>query len=85
MFESGMLMNNMNRWASRPLAAGIAIAFAVGALCTPAHANETVQYSYDARGRLVKVERVQPSVTVKTEYTYDKADNRTKKEVTTTP
>jgi YD repeat-containing protein len=33
----------------------------------------------------VKVERVQPATTVKTEYTYDKADNRTKKEVTTTP
>lgn len=75
----------MERRPSRPLTIGIATAFALGALCVPAHANETVQYSYDARGRLVKVERVQPAGTVKTEYTYDKADNRTKKEVTTTP
>jgi YD repeat-containing protein len=50
-----------------------------------APASETVQYTYDARGRLVEVERAQPTVTVKTKYTYDKADNRTKKEVTTTP
>jgi YD repeat-containing protein len=50
-----------------------------------AAAAETITYTYDARGRLVEVERVQPSVTVKTKYTYDKADNRTKKEVTTTP
>jgi|GEM_PF-3528541 len=50
-----------------------------------AAASETIQYTYDARGRLVEVERAQPNVTVKTKYTYDKADNRTKKEVTTTP
>lgn len=50
-----------------------------------AAANETVKYVYDARGRLVEVERVQPTVTVKTKYTHDRADNRTKKEVTTTP
>jgi hypothetical protein len=50
-----------------------------------AAATETIQYTYDARGRLVEVERVQPMVTVKTKYTYDRADNRTKKEVTTTP
>lgn len=78
-------MDSLKRRPSRPLTIGLATAFAACALCVPAHANETVQYSYDARGRLVKVERAQPSVTVKTEYTYDKADNRTKKVVTTTP
>lgn len=61
------------------LALGLCLAAA------PAAASETIRYVYDARGRLVEVERVQPSVTVKTKYTYDAADNRTKKEVTTTP
>lgn len=43
-----------------------------------AHATETVTYTYDAKGRLVKVERtgtVNNGVT--TTYTHDKADNRT--------
>jgi len=44
---------------------------------SPASASETVTYTYDARGRLVKVER---SGTVnddaKTEYEHDKANNR---------
>ena len=57
----------------------------VAALPGAAAASETVKYVYDARGRLVEVERVQPTVTVKTKYTHDRADNRTKKEVTTTP
>ena len=45
----------------------------------PAFAAETITYTYDARGRLVKVERtgtVNNGVT--TNYTIDKADNRTK-------
>jgi fructose-specific phosphotransferase system component IIB len=49
--------------------AGVAIA---------AWASETVTYTYDSRGRLVKVERtgtVNNNVTA--EYKYDKADNRT--------
>lgn len=43
-----------------------------------AQATETVTYTYDAKGRLVKVERtgsVNNGVT--TTYTHDKADNRT--------
>ncbi len=43
-----------------------------------AWATETITYTYDARGRLVKVERkgsVNNNVTA--EYQYDKADNRT--------
>ena len=46
-------------------------------------ATETVTYTYDAKGRLVKVVRsgtINNGVT--TEYTHDKADNR--KKVTTT-
>ena len=55
------------------LALGIAAAAAAGAV-----AGETITYSYDARGRLVKVQRsgtVNNNVTAN--YSYDKADNRT--------
>lgn len=41
-------------------------------------ATETITYSYDARGRLIRVERsgtVNTNVTAN--YSYDKADNRT--------
>lgn len=62
-----------------------ATAIAVSA-AVPALAAETVTYSYDARGRLVKVVRtgtVNNNVTV--EYTHDKADNRTRLKVTNSP
>ena len=62
-----------------------AAAIAVSAV-VPALATETVTYSYDARGRLVKVVRtgtVNNNVTV--EYTHDKADNRTRLKVTNSP
>lgn len=52
-------------------------------LATSAFAAETVEYTYDAQGRLVKVEHsgsVNDGVT--TEYEHDDADNRTNKEVT---
>ena len=43
-----------------------------------AWAAETITYTYDARGRLVKVERSgNVNNNVKAEYKYDKADNRT--------
>lgn len=48
-----------------------------------ANASETITYSYDARGRLVKVERsgtVNNGVT--TTYVYDKADNRVSRTTT---
>lgn len=50
----------------------------IGFAGAAAWASETVTYTYDARGRLVKVER-SGSVNngVKAEYRYDKADNRT--------
>ena len=56
------------------------------AAAAPAFASETVTYSYDAKGRLVKVVRtgtVNNNVTV--EYTHDKADNRTRLKVTNSP
>jgi uncharacterized protein involved in exopolysaccharide biosynthesis len=55
--------------------AAIGAAIGVAAL---ASASETINYSYDAKGRLVKVTRsgsVNNNVTAN--YTYDKADNRT--------
>lgn len=51
-----------------------------------AHANETITYTYDAKGRLVKVVRsgtVNNGVT--TEYTHDKADNRKNLKTTGSP
>ena len=60
----------MNPATRIPLfAAAATAAFAA----TPATAAETVAYGYDARGRLVKVER---SGGVATLYTFDRADNR---------
>jgi YD repeat-containing protein len=51
---------------------------AFGALSSSAHATETITYTYDARGRLVKVVH---TGTVNNNnqacYKYDKADNRT--------
>jgi len=43
-----------------------------------AWATETITYSYDSRGRLVKVKREGTvNNNVQAEYKYDKADNRT--------
>lgn len=52
----------------------------------PASATETITYTYDAKGRLVKVVRsgtVNNNVTV--DYGHDKADNRTRLQVTNSP
>lgn len=55
-------------------------------LAAAALANEAVTYTYDARGRLVKVEH---SGTINNgvvaNYSYDKADNRTNVKVTGAP
>ena len=59
---------------------------AIAAVPALAIAAETIAYSYDARGRLVKVER-SGSVNngVVTNYSYDKADNRILKNTTGVP
>jgi YD repeat-containing protein len=51
---------------------------ALGLLSSAAHATETITYTYDARGRLVKVVHT-GSVNNNNQacYKYDKADNRT--------
>ncbi|HYD11550.1 MAG TPA: hypothetical protein VEC11_01750 [Allosphingosinicella sp.] len=62
-------------------AAGLGLA-AVAA----AHAAETLTYRYDARGRLVRVQHNgSVNANVVTNYSYDKADNRTLKNVTGAP
>ena len=63
-----------------------AIAVSAASLTTPAFSTETITYTYDAKGRLVKVVRtgtVNNNVTV--EYTHDKADNRTRLKTTNSP
>ena len=62
-----------------------AAAFAVAA-ATAAVAGETIRYRYDARGRLVKVERTGTvNSGVNTSYTHDKANNRTNRTTTGAP
>lgn len=58
----------------------------ISALPAAAIAAETITYTYDAKGRLVKVERSgSVNNNVKAEYTHDKADNRTNVTVTGSP
>jgi YD repeat-containing protein len=70
----------MNRTLkARRFALAAAALLAVAA--TAAIAAETITYSYDARGRLVKVVRTDSAQNkVTTDYTHDKADNRTRRE-----
>jgi len=61
-------------------------AFLACAYGSAAAATETITYTYDAKGRLIKVERtgtVNNGVT--TQYTHDKADNRSNVTVTGSP
>ena len=62
------------------------ISAAVASFTIPALSAETITYSYDAKGRLVKVVRtgtVNNNVTV--DYEHDKADNRTRLKTTNSP
>jgi phage gp36-like protein len=64
----------------------ILLAIAAALPLQAAHAAETITYSYDAKGRLVKVVRsgtVNNGVTA--DYTHDKADNRKTLVVTGSP
>jgi hypothetical protein len=64
----------------------VAIAGAAGlafSMSASAGAVETQKYRYDAKGRLVKVERTGTvNSGVSTEYTHDKASNRTRLKTT---
>lgn len=62
-------------------AAGLAVAAP-----PPGIGNETENFTYDARGRLVRVEHSgSVNNNVVANYTYDKADNRTNLNVTGAP
>jgi YD repeat-containing protein len=72
-------MKREYKWAVAAMGAAVAAASA-------APAAETITYSYDAKGRLVKVERSGTvNNGVKAEYSHDKADNRTNVTVTGSP
>lgn len=62
------------------------VAAALVGTAAAAFASETITYRYDARGRLIKVER-SGSVNngVNSNYSHDKADNRTNKTITGAP
>jgi coenzyme F420-reducing hydrogenase delta subunit len=69
-------MGPKSRWAL--LAAGAAVVAASAAM-----AAETIVYRYDARGRVIRVERSGTvNNNVVTNYAFDKADNRTSKSTT---
>ena len=56
----------------------LAGAAGIGVAAAAASAGETINYTYDARGRLVKVVRSgSVNNNVSANYAYDKADNRT--------
>lgn len=56
----------------------VTLAVAAALFAAAAMATETITYSYDARGRLVKVVRSgSVNDNVSATYSYDRADNRT--------
>ena len=62
---------------------GLVLSAAAAFIASPALAGETITYTYDAKGRLVKVVHTGTvNNTLQTTYTHDKADNR--KNTTTT-
>lgn len=70
---------------SRLLIGASAAALALGA-ANGAIAAETITYTYDAKGRVKKADRTGTvNNNVNSEYTYDKADNRTKTKLTGSP
>jgi hypothetical protein len=67
--------------AMRNFICGAALAVCISS--SAAYAAETITYTYDAKGRLVKVVHTGTvNNTIQTTYTHDKADNR--KNTTTT-
>ena len=77
------MKNNEGGPAKRTL---LICAGAAALVATAAVAAETITYRYDARGRLVKVERTGAvNNNVNTAYEYDKADNRRKATTTGAP
>lgn len=64
----------------------VILALAALGVAAAAVASETLNYSYDARGRLVKIDHSgNVNNGAVTNYVYDKADNRTNKTTTGAP
>ena len=55
---------------------GLALIPAAAGVTAPAHAGETITYSYDSRGRVTTVARTGTVDNMTTAYTFDNADNR---------
>jgi uncharacterized protein involved in exopolysaccharide biosynthesis len=76
-------VTSRDRWIAALCAGGLIIAAAA------ASATETVTYKYDARGRLIEVDRNQvinnSAANVVSNYSYDKADNRNQMTTTGSP
>jgi len=65
---------------------GAGILIAIAEISTPADGTETVNYIYDAKGRLVLVQHSGTvNNNVATTYAYDAADNRKMSNVTGAP
>lgn len=74
----------MRRFSKIELIATAALLAAAGVAA--ANASETVTYTYDAKGRLVKVEHSgSVNNNVVANYSFDKADNRTNVNVSGAP
>ena len=61
------------------------VAMAIAGCAATAIASETSTYTYDARGRLIRVDNNGIGNNTVTNYVYDKADNRTNRNVTGAP
>ena len=68
------------------LATGLAVLAAAAPYEGAAFGNETINYTYDARGRLTNVTHAgSVNTNLQANYTYDKADNRATVNVTGSP
>lgn len=86
-FSNLLIKNQIDSTVAGECMRSILMSVSVVALMVPLAANaaETVAYSYDARGRLIKVVRsgsAQSNSNVTTDYSHDKANNR-KQAITT--
>ena len=64
----------------------LSVIFVILCFISVSHASESVTYTYDAKGRLVKVVHTGTvNNSAQTTYTHDKSDNRTQVKTTGAP
>ncbi len=79
-------MRNVRNVLTMSAAILLGVAMLAATAAPPSPANDTTNYTYDALGRLVKVEQEGGvSNGVASNYSYDKAGNRTNVNVTGAP